>query len=693
MTRTLRNELRLGFGALLATILLVGVGGLVGTTLSANYVDRATAEVSPAIQTNDAVLQSMTDMETGLRGYVLSGRPEVLEPYRNGLRRLPAQRERLARLLADDAVGSRLAARQNAAARAWLTRYALQRVQDPVGSGTFNPDRFARAEDLFDEFRARHAALQEHLRLRLAALSDDADRLRVAVTVAVVALLIAGLLAGAATTRLTSRRIRRPLAALRDVLIDLIAGDHDARATPAGPAEVQTIARSVNALADESDRLRALEAAERRLQERLLEFSRDVRGSLDPAVVVQRGLAELGDGLGLDRAYVRMVEDGEIRDIGAQWSAPGVETLTDLRSPGSIGVLRALHRRRRPMVSGDVAEAPFFQTEAGRSWRERTGARASMTVPISVDEAPAGVVTCISFRPRHWTDTEIHLAEAVAADLGRALSQANLYTAQVEAVRRLEALDRAKDDFLSSVSHELRTPLTSINGYIELLEDGADATPQQQRLLHVARRNVDRLRGLIEDLLTLSRIESGAFRSSFHDVDLAALVAAVVDDMRPQADAGGVEVRTSVPASGIAIRGDSGQLSRALLNILGNAIKFTPSGGLVEVLVSEQPDRRAVVVEVCDTGMGIPADDLDRVSTRFFRAGNAVDSGVAGTGLGLVIVRTIVDNHAGSLEMSSRLGEGTTVRVVLPHAPDGAPDGAQAGEPEPSGIGQGPGSL
>jgi len=687
MTRSLRSDLRLAFGLLLGLLLLVGIAGVVATNTTASYVQRATTQVAPAIDTNDAVLQAMTDIETGVRGYVISQNPVALEPYRQGIRRLPELRRRLRTLMAVDTPEKRLVAAQDRAIDAWLGHYAVPRVHAPVGLDTFEPARFYRGKRLFDQIRAANAATRAHLDQHLADLRADTGDVRRAATAAIVILTLGGLAVGIVTTRLTSRRVRRPLAVLRDVLTDLIAGEHHSRAEPEGPREVVTIARSVNALADETDRLREIEAEERHLQERLLDFGREVRVSLDPDEVVRRGLAELGESLRLGRAYVRLVEDGELQQVAQQWCAPGVEPLGDLATPGSMSALEAIHKRRRPLVSSDVRQDPFYDTERGRSWVDRTGARGSVTLTIAVDEVPVGVVTCIAFEPHAWTSGEIHLAESVVADLGRALAHARLYTAQVEAVQRLQALDRAKDEFLSSVSHELRTPLTSINGYVELLEDDdLEPTEQQRRLLTVVRRNVDRLRLLIEDLLTLSRIESGAFRSTFEDVDLPALVRCGVDDLRPQAEQAGIDVRVDVPERPLVVHGDPGQLARAVLNVLGNAVKFTPSGGRVAVTVREDAEHGCVVAEVSDTGIGIPEADLPDVFTRFFRASNAVSASVPGTGLGLVIVRTILDNHGGSLGLTSLQGEGTTVRMSLPYTPP-------AQSPQPSGIGRGQSSF
>ena len=237
-----------------------------------------------------------------------------------------------------------------------------------------------------------------------------------------------------------------------------------------------------------------------------------------------------------------------------------------------------------------------------------------------------------------------------------------------QVVSRLRQLDRAKDEFVSTVSHELRTPLTSISGYMELLEDGfaPELTPQQKGMLGVVKRNVDRLRNLIEDLLTLSQVESDAFRTSFDVLDLSHLTSDVAHDVAEIAARAEVTVRESNPGHPVLVFGDSGQLSRALLNLVMNAIKFSQPGGQVLVRLTEV-DGRAVVA-VVDHGIGIPAGELPTLGTRFFRGSNAVEAEITGTGLGLRIVQTIADNHAGRLEIESTEGEGTTVRLVIPVA-------------------------
>lgn len=241
-----------------------------------------------------------------------------------------------------------------------------------------------------------------------------------------------------------------------------------------------------------------------------------------------------------------------------------------------------------------------------------------------------------------------------------------------QVVDQLTHLDRAKSDFLSSVSHELRTPLTSITGYVELIEDelADQLRPDQVAMMDVVKRNVTRLRALIEDLLSLSHAESEPFRTSFDLFDLTHVSSDVVYDLRTSADKREIRVEEAYPDRPVVVRGDVSQIARAMLNLVSNAIKFSPEGSTVTIRVEqrEHPAPGFVHLEVVDRGIGIPSEEMPQLATRFFRASNAVDAAIAGTGLGLRIVRAILDNHGGSLEVESVQGEGTTARMVLPLA-------------------------
>ncbi|GAA0585582.1 hypothetical protein GCM10010172_83470 [Paractinoplanes ferrugineus] len=230
---------------------------------------------------------------------------------------------------------------------------------------------------------------------------------------------------------------------------------------------------------------------------------------------------------------------------------------------------------------------------------------------------------------------------------------------------RLAALDAAKNDFMATVSHELRTPLTSISGYVELLRDSepGELTDAQRRMLEVIARNARRLRELIEDILTLSRIESGGFASEPGDLDLAEVIERAVSAVAPTADKASVGLHCDVRGP-LPIRGDGAQLDRVLANLVGNAIKFTPPEGTVTIRAEHRDGH--TLLTVSDTGMGIPAAEQTALFDRFFRATNAIRQAIPGTGLGLAICQKIVDSHGGSIEVDSTENVGTTVRIRLP---------------------------
>ncbi|HYF74932.1 MAG TPA: ATP-binding protein [Nocardioides sp.] len=235
----------------------------------------------------------------------------------------------------------------------------------------------------------------------------------------------------------------------------------------------------------------------------------------------------------------------------------------------------------------------------------------------------------------------------------------------------LRSLDTARDDFVSNVSHELRTPLTTISGYLELVAEEFEdrMEPRHERMLEATRRNVTRLKALIDDLLALSRAEGRS--SDMEPVDLALLVREAVTDVRITAARRGIHLTVSAPEHVVPVLADRAMLHRAFLNVLTNAVKFSHDQGDVSVTMTIR--AREVEVAVTDHGIGIPSAEIDRLGTRFFRASNAVTNEIAGTGLGLRITQTIVDRHSGDVVIDSREGEGTTVVIRLRLHGDGVP--------------------
>ena len=247
-----------------------------------------------------------------------------------------------------------------------------------------------------------------------------------------------------------------------------------------------------------------------------------------------------------------------------------------------------------------------------------------------------------------------------------------------ELTERLRELDGIKNDFVATVSHELRTPLTNIVGSIELLMEGdfGELNPQQIRVVSVLERNSQRLLDLIKDLLDLNQIDSGGLGLHPVPTDVRELVERVKAQMAGGANNQGVQlvVRTGAELGTAVV--DGHQLERVLENLMTNAIKFTPEGGTVTVEAGCSGDRVRFVVS--DTGIGIPEDEQQYLFTRFYRSSVANQKAIPGTGLGLVIVKSILEEHGGTISVASQLGKGTTVTVELPLRPPVEPPNHRA---------------
>ena len=238
--------------------------------------------------------------------------------------------------------------------------------------------------------------------------------------------------------------------------------------------------------------------------------------------------------------------------------------------------------------------------------------------------------------------------------------------AERQAVERLREVDQVKDAFVSSVSHELRTPITSILGYIEMLEDGAfgDLRIEQLNVVRRVAANSTRLLSLINDLLTLSRVQEGAIGFVDRVFDLRTVVSAGAGVVAPTLERRSLELTVDVPDEPIPFLGDRDMVERVVINLVGNAVKFTPEHGRVRVVLRHEPDGS--VIEVSDTGIGIPHQEQERLFTRFFRSSLAQEQAIPGSGLGLSIAHAIVEKHGGTMTVESAPGEGTTFRVHLP---------------------------
>ena len=383
----------------------------------------------------------------------------------------------------------------------------------------------------------------------------------------------------------------------------------------------------------------------------------------------------------------------------------------------TFGVSReAVRGRPASELELDPRNAPELALELNR---RDARCRARQTVTEAEESLGSGEAerTFLSVRyPLRRPDGTVHSVAAIYTDITRQKRvEAELRAAhgwlqrQAEELARSNAelleLDTLKTQFVATVSHELRTPLTSIRGYTEILSGATASTlsGRERRMIDVIDRNGKRLLDLIEDLLTFARVESGALVLLKEPLDVADLIVrccATVEPLLsgrrpvpgPPAPAAegtlsigvpiGVPIGRSAGTSTLnlvsphlslvtdvkpgipPVQADPGQLERVLLNLLTNAIKFSPDGGVVTVRARH--DGRTVTVTVGDTGIGIPAEEQGQLFSRFYRSSLAEQRAIRGTGLGLAISKAIVEQHDGTIDVVSAAGRGTTVTLKLP---------------------------
>jgi signal transduction histidine kinase len=232
---------------------------------------------------------------------------------------------------------------------------------------------------------------------------------------------------------------------------------------------------------------------------------------------------------------------------------------------------------------------------------------------------------------------------------------------------RLKELDRLKSDFVSNVSHELRTPLTAIKGAVDLIlrEVAGPLTEKQIHYLTRVRSNTQHLAGLINDLLDLSKIESGKIEVKSSLVSMGGLVHEVVETLRPIAVEKGIALEAAIPEQSIMVWADRDKINQVLMNLIGNAIKFTPAHGTVTVSASRNGDER-VQVSVSDTGPGVPPEENEKIFDKFYQVGEVDGVKPKGTGLGLAICKALVELHGGRIWVESEMNRGSTFYFTLP---------------------------
>jgi signal transduction histidine kinase/HAMP domain-containing protein len=616
-------------------------------------------------QTAGHMQEEFSSSQVAISNYALSGLSDYLEPIRSQSMAF-SQNIRTLDALAPASLRGLVRAQQQAGAQLFAVANQISRLpphsaasQAIASASAVTARKFVIANS---DFQAVLAASVQRL------TEQSRHTLSVGLAWSGAAIVVAVLLVLAASLS-TLRTITGPLRALAATVRRLTAGEHAARASVTGSAEVREVAQTVNAQADEADRLRAAEAESTRLRAMAREAGLRIREHLVADDVLTEARLALAQNVGADVVYLRLYEGDRLGPpFGYRPDGPfRPEDLAEPLSPEQVGMLAGLFRAQASRVTQDVQgeEGDWLPPEARQRLR-RGGVASAVLTPFGVGADLLGLIVVLRLRPgRPWTRTEIDAVESIAADLGRGLNQARLYEAENHLVGELKSLDRAKSDFFATISHELRAPLTTIEGYVEMLADEPGQISERQRkMLGSIERSAVRLRNLIDDVFTLAKLEAGADKTAVRPVSLAAVITAAAEAVQPSVAAAGLRLTCPGPEADMTVAGDAGQLEQVMINLLSNAVKFTPEDGHVTVAAASEDEWG--VVCVTDSGIGIPERDQKELFTRFFRASNARQRAIPGTGLGLAIVRTIVVSHGGEIGVESQEGSGTAVTVRLP---------------------------
>ena len=425
-----------------------------------------------------------------------------------------------------------------------------------------------------------------------------------------------------------------------------------------------------------SSRARAYERIQELAQREALlnTITSTIRSSLDPQKIFASITQQLGQALNSESCALSLWTEDEhyLRCVGLHLLDSNEVTLEQKNAnepvlPQSIvdisanPVFQALIESRQPVVIADLQETPEWNLV---DLPLRSTARSLLIVPLLSE---GKIIGSISMRqnkqPRKWTLEEVSLVQAVATQAAIAVQQANLFQKTRQQAQQLLELDRQKTEFFQNLSHEFRTPLTLTIGPLEAAIEQSQALPYEQSV--IALRNCRRLLRLVNQLHDIQRLDAGKMQSSFRPCNLIEFTRQTIDAFRPYCARKNIHLFSKFSECS-EIYLDLEKFDKVLYNLLSNAMKFTPSDGSITVSICADQNGSHCHLSVRDTGIGIRQDQIPFLFERFRQAEGSVNRSYEGSGLGLALVKELVNLHGGDISVTSEYGKGTTFTISIP---------------------------
>lgn len=395
-----------------------------------------------------------------------------------------------------------------------------------------------------------------------------------------------------------------------------------------------------------------------------------IHSSLEPKQIFAAITQKLGQALEADGCAISLwTQDDDYVDCVGLYDAHHAQSPAQVQSQVKINenpILQDLLASRSPVVFDDLSKSKGY-TPSHLSLHFQ--ATALLVVPLIADNQIIGSISLRQNKqPRHWHMEEINLAQAVANQAAIAVQQARLYQTTRQQAEQLMALDKQKTTFFQNISHEFRTPLTLTIGPLESAVEQGTGLPLDQSV--IALRNSRRLLRLVNQLLDLQRLDADSMQAMFYPCDFAQVVSNIAESFQAYCDRKHITLTTQIqPCPSVYL--DLEKFDKVVYNILSNAVKFTPAGGSIQINLNTFENR--CYLEIEDTGIGIRKEQLPHIFERFQQADGSASRTHEGTGLGLALVKELVELHGGSVRVSSTYGAGTIFTVELPLGADHLP--------------------